>query len=257
MTEETEAERKQRQLQAFEELRKLGEELEPFYAEQKRQLEQAAANLEAKYVARGLRFTAPFGGGCPVQAYGHIDGLRFYFRYRWSGARLDVGPYERELEELHALRMREASQRHLARSRERFAAGEIDEQALRWDENAAARPEKVAEESDPQFYPHRIVKRAFFEDPEDTSGLKGDLDGAEAEAFFAELIERLEELPAAEQLPERDRVLYYEGWAAAEAWDAAAEAAWEARPAAEKEAELAAYHAAVAKLRAAATEVSE
>lgn len=252
-TEETEAERKERQLAAFEELRQLGEELEPYYVEQKRQFEQAAANLEARFAERDLRFTAPFGGGCPVQAYGRINGLRFYFRYRWGGARLDVGPYERELEELHVLRMKEASQRRTAHAQQRFANGEIDQRELDWALLGEDR-HRVVEEDDPQFYPHRIVKRAHFDDPEG-DGIKGDLTGEEAEFFFAELVEHLEELPEDQQLHERTRLLYYEGWAAAEAWDEAQKAAWEARPEPEKEAEIAAVQAAMVDLHAAGERV--
>jgi hypothetical protein len=47
--------------------------------------------LEKKFADRGLRFTSTFEGTDPVQAYGHLDGLRFYFRFRYDSASLVLG----------------------------------------------------------------------------------------------------------------------------------------------------------------------
>lgn len=55
------------------------------------QVDEAVAELEAKFADRGLRFTEGFRGACPMQAYGWIDGERFYFRYRSDIATLRVG----------------------------------------------------------------------------------------------------------------------------------------------------------------------
>jgi hypothetical protein len=40
-----------------------------------------------------------FAGYCPVQGYGTLDGVGFYFRSRWDTATLSVGDYESEEEE--------------------------------------------------------------------------------------------------------------------------------------------------------------
>lgn len=55
------------------------------------EVDEAVAELEAKFAGRGLRFTEGFRGACPMQAYGWIDGQRFYFRYRNDIASLRVG----------------------------------------------------------------------------------------------------------------------------------------------------------------------
>lgn len=51
----------------------------------------AIETLEQTYKDRGLKFTVPFTGNIPNQAYGHIDGMLFYFRYRGDNASLRVG----------------------------------------------------------------------------------------------------------------------------------------------------------------------
>lgn len=56
--------------------------------------ETEVQTLEAKYADRGLSFTSPFEGLAPIQAYGHIDGKRFYFRLRGGYASLQVGVYD-------------------------------------------------------------------------------------------------------------------------------------------------------------------
>lgn len=60
--------------------------------------EETAQVLEKLYTHRGLKFTAVFEGLEPVQAYGDIDGMRFYFRERGGISSLKVGKYNVELE---------------------------------------------------------------------------------------------------------------------------------------------------------------
>lgn len=57
--------------------------------------------LEEKYSDRGLKFTSPFEGLAPIQAYGHLDGKRFYFRLRGGDASLRVGVYDKAIEVAH------------------------------------------------------------------------------------------------------------------------------------------------------------
>lgn len=54
--------------------------------------------LEEKYADRGLKFTSPFEGLAPIQAHGHLDGKRFYFRLRGGEASLRVGVYDLAIE---------------------------------------------------------------------------------------------------------------------------------------------------------------
>lgn len=60
--------------------------------------EKDVALLEEKYADRGLKFTSPFEGLAPIQAHGHLDGKRFYFRLRGGYASLQVGVYDLAVE---------------------------------------------------------------------------------------------------------------------------------------------------------------
>lgn len=50
--------------------------------------------LEEQFYARGLQFTAPFEGLSLMQAYGYLDGQRFYFHLHKGNASLCVGVYD-------------------------------------------------------------------------------------------------------------------------------------------------------------------
>lgn len=67
--------------------------------------------LEGKYADRGLVFTSPFEGANLVQAFGHLDGMRFYFRLRGGEASMRVGVYDRSIEEGKVQRHRESLNR--------------------------------------------------------------------------------------------------------------------------------------------------
>jgi hypothetical protein len=64
--------------------------------------------LEKLYAHRGLKFTTVFEGLEPVQAYGDIDGMRFYFRERGNISSLKVGQYDVELERKYAQRQNDS-----------------------------------------------------------------------------------------------------------------------------------------------------
>jgi hypothetical protein len=212
-----EDEQAQQRAEAFEALREFDQKLEPYFKQQIADRRAVVERLEARFADRGLSFTLPFGGDYPVQAFGHLDGMRFYFRYRWGGASIKMGPYDREIEELHSLRGHEGRLEHLAKDRARFEAGEISEQDYRFSQIMAEKADPVAKESDPDYYPHRTAAHASLRDPADNS-LKGDLTSEECEQFFAQLIENLIPVPEDQQLSDYDRILYYEGWEAARAW---------------------------------------
>lgn len=172
--------------------------------------------LEKKYAHRGLLFTTPIMGSVPVQGYGHVDGQRFYFRFRGNWGNLRVGPYDRELEELHALRVNEdKATRKKARMEKALAEGNPIENAFDWLDE---REEKVVEEDCPDFMPTIITAAAFQEgaDPEDI--YNGFLDDIEAFTMFSYLLDNLEPVPVENQIPESTRVWLYEGRAAANAY---------------------------------------
>lgn len=54
--------------------------------------------LEAQFNKRGLQFTSPFEGLSLMQAYGFLDGKRFYFHLRHGNASLCVGVYDEATE---------------------------------------------------------------------------------------------------------------------------------------------------------------
>jgi hypothetical protein len=60
--------------------------------------------LETTYAHRNLIFTETFEGFVPMQSYGWIDGMRFYFRFRSDKLSLIVGPLDLEAEKRHAIR---------------------------------------------------------------------------------------------------------------------------------------------------------
>lgn len=60
-------------------------------AEYRAQTAEAVRILEAKYHQKSLKFTQPFAGSIPIQAFGAIDGMLFYFRFRGDGGSLQVG----------------------------------------------------------------------------------------------------------------------------------------------------------------------
>lgn len=61
--------------------------------------QQMVELLENNNQNRGLKFTSPFEGLIPVQAYGHVDGKRFYYRSRSGTTSLQIGVYDKTVEE--------------------------------------------------------------------------------------------------------------------------------------------------------------
>lgn len=79
---------------AFDALREWEDAHEEFLLTELREaeeMERISIELEDELSATGLRFTKPFHGGLPVQAFGWIFGERFHFRFRHDTATLTVG----------------------------------------------------------------------------------------------------------------------------------------------------------------------
>lgn len=181
---------------------------------------QATADkLEAKYADRGLKFTSVFAGACPVQAYGHLDGLRFYFRFRGNTGRLNLGPYDQTIEELIALRHNEQSNINLEVADSKLKAGLISEDEHRWKTLVNA-PSKIVLESDTQFYPTAIFKEAISEGSDAEDHLKGYLSELETFEMFSQLADTLTVRLERERINEGTRIYLFEGQEAAQAYRA-------------------------------------
>jgi hypothetical protein len=188
-----------------------------FWAARRRATIKLGEDLEAKYATRGLKFTVPPSGGMPMQAFGHLDGMRFYFRFRHNWASLKVGPFDAEIERLDFERKVEQAQRKNAEVDAKILAGELkdDDVFARW--NVPTRP---TQEDEPDFLPTRIVKAYGREGIAGESEYLGDLDPEQAFEIFGDLVENLEDVPEEQQLREIDRIWLYEGLDAMNAyWD--------------------------------------
>jgi len=173
------------------------------------------ASLEEKYSSRSLKFTQPIGGSVPVQAFGHLDDLRFYFRFRGNWGSLRVGPYDREIEELWAQRVNEdhaaRRERALKAKAVREAQGEDGGVDDIFDEFFMGIKEVAVPEDSPSFYPHKIAKYSSAEgaNPEDI--YNGSLTADEAFDMFSKLVDALHDIDEKDQLDEGTRIWLYEG----------------------------------------------
>jgi len=175
--------------------------------------------LETKYADRGLKFTIPFAGCIPVQAYGHLDDLRFYFRFRGNFGQLRLGPYDLEIEELTHKRNTEQAARWLAEAEAKRASGESSKEEYEFATFFVDADPLVTEDAK-NFYPTRITKASVADgaDPEDY--YNGSLTDEEAFDMFSLLADTLEDIPEADQINDHTRIWLYEGLDAARAtWD--------------------------------------
>jgi hypothetical protein len=122
-----------------------------------------AVFLEEKYADRGLVFTSPFEGLAPIQAFGHLDGMRFYFRLRGGEASLRVGEYDLAIE-VERKKRRNLGLGYPANSSEVF---------------------KVPKESDKDLYPTTLL---FFSSADSHKRTMPEL--------FSLLVDSLEAVPA-------------------------------------------------------------
>lgn len=152
---------------------------------------EAEARLEEKYADRGLKFTRGFSGSTPVQAWGVIDGYRFYFRYRGDMASIRIGFIASDRAEREYARDMKFHQERVARSEERQAqTGELDTSLS----NALFLMEpKLTVLDGITDYPSSIRKQAIIVDAlgEPYNGM---LSALEAENLFTRLIENLEDV---------------------------------------------------------------
>lgn len=168
----------------------MGETDEEFMA-RRSEMEQAGRNLEERFADRGLVFTRDFSGAMPVQAFGVIDGMRFYFRFRHNTATLNVGELDPEKPQRDYERQVKQIQDAKDALEQKLAKGEADDDfVLRI--NAARVPAKETPNGIDD-YPTLLSKRAVIADVTD-SPHAGILSGNEAEDLFTELVAELEDV---------------------------------------------------------------
>lgn len=154
----------------------------------KRALEKA---LEEKYADRGLKFTSGFRGSYPVQAFGIIDGYRFYFRYRNDGAAIRIGFIAEDRAAREYQRDMKVYTEWLTRLEfQEISSGKPNESARSF----LMRPEPTLTVLNGiDDYPSSIRKEArlhgVFND-----AYKGYLSASECEFVFTELIENLKDV---------------------------------------------------------------
>lgn len=167
---------------------------------------QACAALEERFVDRGLQFTRRFSGAVPVQAYGYIDGLRFYFRLRHNTASLRCGPYDLGIE---VVTYRNTHDSYLTKLTRLVDAGEIkenDEARVALTRNALNRLRMQSPDST-DFYPYRITLRSEIDDVIPGDVYLGWLEPDALAELFVRLVESLSPVPESEQVSEHTQQL--------------------------------------------------
>ena len=175
--------------------------------------------LETTYSDRDLKFTSNFSGAMPVQAHGHLDGLRFYFRFRHNWGSLEVGPYVKEFEQMYTLRLQEDKDIRKQKLEACYLSGEITEKDyqettiwLGYSDKGNLQP---VLESTPTFNPHHITKRSNIEGKNPEDKYNGFLTDDEAYNMFCQLVDTLEDIPENLWLDNFTRVWIEEGRTAA------------------------------------------
>jgi hypothetical protein len=190
------------------------------FAAEKAATEKTVKALEVKYADRGLKFTSAFHGACPVQAYGHLDGMRFYFRFRSNYGQLKLGSYDQEIEDLTFKRSNEQSAARIKKADADLAAGLIDKQDYMW-LTIVSSHDRMVTELDDDFYPTRIAKSSWVEGADADDVYNGSLTNDEAFEMFSTLADTLVDIPEHEQLNEHTRIYLYEGLEASQAYSKA------------------------------------
>lgn len=129
----------------------------------------AVETLEAKYAARQLKFTMPFSGSIPVQAFGYLDGYRFYFRFRHDFASLRLGLASPEYYDRVNANRKERDRSRRAKYDADLAAGKITKEEYDEEVKFATMfikdvDEKAPEFDEPHFYPTHIKEESAIED---------------------------------------------------------------------------------------------
>jgi hypothetical protein len=147
--------------------------------------------LEKRFSDRGLKFTIPFMGAVPVQAYGYIDGERFYFRFRRDIASIKTGVFNRDVEEkLYEIDVKNHQER-VEKNNIELSDPDLSPLERGWLEltNEFRDHRQTGDEKD--YYPTPVLRVVSIEN---YTGKKyaGDLTPEEAEDVFSRLLIKLE-----------------------------------------------------------------
>jgi hypothetical protein len=155
------------------------------------------ADLEAEFADRQLKFTVPFAGSIPVQAWGYMDGYRFYFRFRGDIGALRLGiANPQHYVEINNLK-NEREVRQLAELEDGLKSGNLDK--MEYDKKLQfftrfmkTEKEESPEFDDPQFYPTHIKKQSVIPDYTGER-YEGALTPAQMSDIFTKLVKTLED----------------------------------------------------------------
>lgn len=154
-------------------------------------------DLETTFADRQLKFTVPFCGSIPVQAWGYMDGVRFYFRFRrdFGALRLGIADPEYYVKINNLKNKREAEQ--LAKLEDELETGkltkaEYDEWLDFYTRFNRTKDEKVPELDDPQFYPTHIKRDSSIREYTGEQ-YEGALTPAQMKDLFTKLVNLLED----------------------------------------------------------------
>jgi hypothetical protein len=154
-------------------------------------------DLEAKYSDRKLKFTVPFRGSVPVQAWGYMDGYRFYFRFRRDIGSLRLGITNPEhyikINDLRAKReTRQLAELEDGLKTGRLTQSEYADELEFFSLFRKTHDEKAPEFDDPMFYPTHIKKESVISEYTGER-YEGTLDPGQMYDLFTKLVEKLED----------------------------------------------------------------
>lgn len=176
-------------------------------------LSNIGEKLEEIYAHRNLKVNA-FGGAAPVQAYGEVDGMRFYFRFRSNHARLKLGLVNEEIDRLHAQRVDEDRAERLSKVESRRVFGPLTISDHMEFKSLTRVSEPQAPDS-PYYFPYVIEQMAdVYDVVKNGDCYTGHLTQSEAIQVFGELLDKLEEQPDHVRLHPETKIWLYEGRAA-------------------------------------------
>lgn len=172
-------------------------ELAKWREEHRKAVKAVTDDLETRYSDRDLKFTESFRGSVPVQAWGYMDGYRFYFRFRGDVGSLSVGiaspEYYVRINDLRAKReARKLTQLEDGLKNGTLMQSEYDEEMEFFNFCRKTADEKAPEFDDPRFYPTHIKKSSII--PNYTGErYEGALTPEQMLDLFAKLVDNLEE----------------------------------------------------------------
>lgn len=152
-------------------------------------------DLETTFADRQLRFTVPFGGSIPVQAWGYMDGYRFYFRFRRDVGSLRLGVADPEYYvKINSLKNKREAEL-IAKLEDGLKSGELSKEEYTEELEFFTRftkDEKAPEFDDSRFYPTYIKKessiREYTGEP-----YEGALTPSQMKDLFTKLVVLLED----------------------------------------------------------------